>query len=377
MKVLHISHDFSGSKVHGNLYKALDAEGINQVVYTYFDDEKYNGRNQFEAPHTEIVYSKALNKYDKFIYHYKIYKLYKDIKNRVSISDIDIIHATTLFSDGGAAYRLFQKYNIPYVVSVRNTDINLYLKKMRHTWPLCKQILLNAGKIVFISEAHRRRFVSHKYISKFITQIEDKIVVLPNGIDDFWLNNVIKDRAVESANHNLLYVGVYDENKNVLALMDAVFSLKPKYPDIKLTLVGGKGNLKEIVRTKAEQSGGMVDFKGQVTDKQVLLDIYRENSIYAMPSHYETFGLVYLEALSQGLACIYTKGQGIDGMFSDKVGISVDSRSVDDIAMAIDLIFKKRESFSNIEIDFGKYRWSVISQKYIAFYNEILQSPNH
>lgn len=374
MKVLHISHDFYGSKVHGNLYKALDKEGINQVVYTYFDDEKYNGRNKFEAPHTDIVYSKALNKYDKFFYHYKIYKLYKDIKRKVSVDSVDLIHATTLFSDGGAAYKLFRKYKIPYIVSVRNTDINIYLKKMPHTWPLCKQILLNAGKIVFISEAHRRQFITHKYINKFQTQIKDKIVVLPNGIEDFWLNNIVRDRIIEDDNHNLLYVGVYDENKNVLALMDAVSSLKSKYPNIKLTLVGGKGDLKVIVKEKADGSDGMVEFKGLVTDKQVLLDIYRQNSVYAMPSHTETFGLVYVEAMTQGLACIYTKGQGIDGMFNEKVGIGVNSHSTEDIAKAIDIIFSNRSNYSTEGVEFEQFRWDKISMRYISFYKEIINN---
>ena len=36
-----------------------------------------------------------------------------------------------------------------------------------------------------------------------------------------------------------------------------------------------------------------------------------------MPSRYETFGLVYGEAMSQGLPIIYSKGQGVDGYFKE------------------------------------------------------------
>ena len=368
MRVLHISHDFHGSKVYGQLYKSLDTAGVNQIVYTYYDDEKYYGRNYFEAEHTQIIYSKSLNKYDRYIYHYKIQKLYRDIKKKVNMDDIDIIHATTLFSDGGASYRLFRKYGIPYIVTIRNTDINVFLKKMRHTWPFCKKILMCSSKIVFISEAHRKLFVIHPYISKFIKEIEEKIVVLPNGIDNFWIDNAIIDREVRVDNHGLIYVGVYDANKNVLALMDAVLSLKSKYSDIKLTLVGGKGDLKEVVKQKANATSGIIDFKGQITDKQLLLSIYRQNSIFAMPSHTETFGLVYIEALSQGLACIYTKGQGIDGMFNDRIGVGVNSQSKDEIAEAIDYIFSHRSFFNNKNIDFEQFRWAKIAQQYIDFY---------
>ena len=371
MNVLQISHDFHGSKVYCNLYKSIDAAGVNQIVYTYYDDDKYNGRNRFDAAHTEIIYSKALNKYDRYFYHYKIHKIYKDITKKVDLKNVDISHATTLFSDGGAAYKLFKKKGIPYIVSVRNTDINVFLARMWHTWPFCKKILLNARKIVFISEAHRRQFVVHPYISKFISKIEDKIIVLHNGIDDFWIDNVILGREVSADNHNLIYVGVYDANKNVLSLMDAVLMLKTKYQDIKLTLVGGKGNLKDLVKQKAEKSSGVVEFKGQITDKQVLLNIYRLNSVYAMPSHTETFGLVYIEALSQGLACIYTKGQGIDGMFDDTIGIGVNSQSTDDIARAIDFIFEHRSYFNNKTVDFEQFRWSYIAQQYLSYYMNI------
>ena len=38
-----------------------------------------------------------------------------------------------------------------------------------------------------------------------------------------------------------------------------------------------------------------------------------------MPSITETFGLVYGEALSQGLLIIYTKGQGFDGQIKEKL----------------------------------------------------------
>jgi len=44
-----------------------------------------------------------------------------------------------------------------------------------------------------------------------------------------------------------------------------------------------------------------------------------------MPSITETFGLVYAEALSQGLPVLYTRGQGFDRQFEEgEVGYAVD-----------------------------------------------------
>ena len=55
-----------------------------------------------------------------------------------------------------------------------------------------------------------------------------------------------------------------------------------------------------------------------------------------MPSKTETFGLVYAEAMSQGLPVIYTRGQGFDGQFEEgEVGYSVDCKDKKEISMKI------------------------------------------
>lgn len=372
MKVLHICSDFSGSKVHQNLYKSLEGLGASQEVYCYFSEKKYEGRNFFESEATKIHYACILNKYDRYFFHYKGYKVTHDLKKRIDVRNIDITHATTLFSDGSVAYRLYKKYHIPYIVTVRNSDINLHLKKAWHEWAYGKKILINAERIIFISEALKLNFCEHKYIKKFLPEIKEKIVVQPNGIDDYWLDNNTKDRAIASDNHKLIYVGVYDYNKNIFRLTDAVLSLKEKYQDIKLTLVGGRGELKTQVKELAEAHNDVLDLKGLVTDRDQLRDLYQRHSVFVMPSIHETFGLVYIEAMTQGLACVYTKGQGIDGMFPKEIGEGVDPLSVEDIARGIDAILANRSSYSNKSVDMEQFSWQGIAIKYIAMYNQVL-----
>lgn len=371
MKILHICSDFPGSKVHQNLYQSLERLGVRQEVYSYFIEKKYEGRNYFESEATKIHYACILGKYDRYFYRYKGWKVTRDLLRRVDVKTIDLSHATTLFSDGSVAYRLFKRYHIPYIVTVRNSDINIHLKKARHEWSYGKKILTNASRIVFISEALRRNFCEHPYIRQFLAEIEGKMIVQPNGIDDYWLDHSEKDREVGADNHKLIYVGVYDGNKNIYRLSDAVLSLKEKYPDIRLTLVGGRGALKNEIRTLAEQHSDVLDYRGLVTDREELRRIYREYSVFAMPSIYETFGLVYIEAMSQGLACVYTQGQGIDGMFGQAIGEAVDPRSVEDIARGIDAIFTNRERYSNQEVDLERFRWGRIAKTYYELYVKV------
>ena len=55
-----------------------------------------------------------------------------------------------------------------------------------------------------------------------------------------------------------------------------------------------------------------------------------------MLSIMETFGLVYAEAMSQGLPIIYTKGQGFDEQFDEgKVGYHADCFNIEEIVKRI------------------------------------------
>ncbi len=57
-----------------------------------------------------------------------------------------------------------------------------------------------------------------------------------------------------------------------------------------------------------------------------------------MPSRAETFGLVYVEALLNGLPILYTKNEGIDEMY-DNVGEAVDSFGPIEIYIIILIVF--------------------------------------
>ena len=91
-----------------------------------------------------------------------------------------------------------------------------------------------------------------------------------------------------------------------------------------------------------------------------------------MPSYKETFGLVYAEAMSQGLPLIYTKGQGFDGFFEDgKVGYAVPAEDTRYIADRVMDIYRRYDELSKECIEqVQQFNWPSIA----ATYNEIYQS---
>ena len=370
MKVLHICNDYCGSKVHSNLFCHLDNIGVKQLIFTYYRGNDKTGKNQFEAKNTEFVYSGILKPLHRIFYHKKIKTVYRDLLEHIQPSDFSLCNATTLFSDGAIAYKLYKDYGIPYIVTVRKTDISEFLTVAPHTWSMGLRVLKNATKIIFISKAPMENFCKHFVIKTILNKIKSKFLLQPNGIDNYWLEHINKN--VHTANHNILYVGQFDYNKNVVRLINAVSSLRPLYPDIKLHLVGGGGEREKKILGLINKNPDFLSYHGKIYDKEKLREIYSMCSIFAMPSIFETFGLVYIEALSQGLAVLYSKGQGIDGLLNPKVGEAVNALSTDSIEKALVNLIENRDTYNTHGmIDFSQFSWVTISKRYKDLFESI------
>ena len=373
MKILHIANDFANSKVHSNLIRHLDEKGIEQIVYCPIRTKAEYGRNSFFSYSTRIIYSLCIRPWYKFVYHYKRQALYKDLKSQVDLSSIDLIHAATLFSDGGLAYRAYKEFGIPYVVAVRNTDINVFLPLMKHTYPAGRQILLNASRIYFISEGLKRVFEKSSLVQPIIDQVGSKFVLRPNGIESYWHSCISSDSKI---GHKVLYIGDFTPNKNVNRLIMAVDLLRKTtlFSDAELIIVGGGRDRHNSVERMIAKHSDFVDYKGKIFDKDTLRQVMCQCAVFAMPSIHETFGLVYLESLSQNLPVVFTKNQGIDGLFDETVGLAVNADSVLDISNAIRKIFDTPSLFNNRSIDFREFDWINIADRYCNDYKTIINS---
>ena len=374
MNILHISNDFIGSKVHMSLYKELAGQGIKQTIYCPVRKASLVGRNSFEVEGTKVVYDFVIKPYHRYLYHIKRHDIFSSLQNKVDLNDVDLCHAATLFTDGGQAYKIYKKYHIPYIVAVRNSDINGFLDKAPNIWLAAWKILSNAKKIIFISQALMDKFANHKVIRPILRRIEDKMVLIPNGIDNYFLDHLSQGLEVRLG-HKVLYVGNFSHNKNVLRLCEAVLQLSKEneFRDITLTLVGGGGrDADEKVPQWIEIHKDVADFIGPIYEKEKLCEIFRKHSVFAMPSIHETFGLVYIEALSQNLPVLFTKGQGIDGLFPSSVGEAVNPLSVEQIKAGLISILRNKAGYSNEGMDFDMFRWNKIASKYINIYNQII-----
>lgn len=374
-RILHISNDFLWTKVHRNLYTQLDRLGVRQDIFTPLRKHSNpdNNRIDFQVPGSAISLSGVLSAYHRVLFKQKIRKLLRDLDEFGIARDCDLVHATTLFSDGALAYELYRKYRKPYIVAVRNTDINVFLKYKPHLVFLVRKILDNASRLVFISQSNFDNFFAHPVVATFAGRDRSKAVVINNGIDQLWHENICTDKRTGA--NEILFIGRFDHNKNAVRLMKAFLEMLPARPHLKLRLVGGTGRRERAVRELAGRYPGNIMFHGPVDPGPELIGICRSSDVFAMVSHHETFGLVYVEALSQGLPVLFTKGQGIDGTFSENVGVAAIPTSVGDIRRGLEQIIDNYSSFDTSQVSFDRFNWANIAGRYLEMYQSILSSP--
>lgn len=366
MKVLHINCNYLGTTLHQKMIDTLSNYDIEGQVFV----PTYDAKTTKIEPKDYVTVSECFKKWDRLLFDYKQSKIFKSVNSCYDFNTFDVIHAYTLFTDGNCAMKLSKQYNIPYVVAVRNTDVNSFFKKMVHLRSRGIKIMLNAKKIFFLSKAYMDE-VFDKYVPlKFKNCLLDKSYIIPNGIDEFWLKNKqLSVRDFSDKKINLIYAGRVDKNKNIPTTLKAVELLNGKGYKAQLTVVGDIADNNEF--EKIQNSKYVIYISAKPKEK--LTNIYRQNDIFVMPSFTETFGLVYAEAMSQGLPIIYSKGQGFDGQFEDGlVGYSVNSSSAKEIADAVEKIISNYKIISeNCTQKCEKFDWEIIAQKYIDIYSTI------
>jgi glycosyltransferase involved in cell wall biosynthesis len=378
MKVLHICSDFSKQSIYNQLVSHLSVAEIEQVVYVPTRTQNELGKNQKEnLTNVNYKYSFILNKIDRINYFGKIKKIEKDLTSSIDVKNCDVIHAHFLFSDGGVAYNLHKKYGTPYIVAIRNTDINIFFKYFLHLHCFAFDILKNASQIIFLTPKYYE-YTFEKYIlQKFHEDFIKKTSIIPNGVNPFWLNNINKrDVSFKKNKVTFLYVGDFSKNKNIQVSIQALGEMYGEGKNIQFVIVGGGGNYDTEIRKLVVKHSNWIKIVERTNNLEELREIYKSADIFIMPSKYETFGLVYIEAMSQGLPIIYSSGQGVDGFFEEgEVGFSVKSGKVLDLKEKLDLMIDNYENISTKCCAKSKdFSWVDISKKYIDIYNRFSKS---
>ena len=345
----------------------LDKFGHNSKVFA----PTYDRKLAIIEPNENVLVSECFKKWDRLFFGYKQKKICNSIEKHYNLDNFDLIHAYTLYTDGNAARTMSKKYGVPYVVAVRNTDVNTFFKYMPHLRGRGVKIMLDAKAVFFLSEAYRKQ-VFDKYVpKKYHGQLKEKTYIVPNGIDDFWFDNqpMLENRLDNTV--KLVYAGRIDRNKNIETTQKAMEMLRSRGINTSLTVVGKVVDEKVYSKIKDNPHTECVHAK----PKEELLEIYRKHNIFVMPSFTESFGLVYVEAMSQGLPVVYSAGQGFDNQFPEgTVGYRVSAYDAQSVADGIEKIIRNFEGIASRTVPSAKiFNWNDITVRYGEIYKSILK----
>lgn len=203
-----------------------------------------------------------------------------------------------------------------------------------------------------------------------------KIYVNPNGIDLDGLQS-IPAMAITHSSPSILFVGVLEKIKGVDVLLKALPLIKQTIPDIQLYILG-KGSqeteLKKMVRNLRLEDN--VKFMGYVSGTKKF-SFYKSVDLFVLPSVYETFGIVLLEAMACGKAIVASRVGGIPAIVDDGMtGLLFESGNENDLAKKVICLLQDTEQREKLgatgQERVGNFQWKNIAEKTVEIYRDIL-----
>jgi D-inositol-3-phosphate glycosyltransferase len=223
----------------------------------------------------------------------------------------------------------------------------------------------------------------------------EHVVVIPPGVDLTRFYPIHPDEAKEfigvpPCDRMLLFVGRIEPLKGLDTLLDAlvlmrqegVFEVSP----LCLIIIGGDPQVSDADMTAEmarlqdlrEDLGleELVTFLGK-RSQDTLPYYYSASEAVVMPSHYESFGMVALEAMACGTPVVASQVGGLAFLVKDGVtGFTVpvdDPRALADDLMELIKDPQLRERMGKRAANFAQqYGWNIIAQRVLEVYQEVL-----
>lgn len=238
----------------------------------------------------------------------------------------DIIHAHNVFYAGFIAKYLSDHYAIPYVLTEHSSA---YARGF-----IPPELLVRAKSVCVSAKA--LSCVSHSFQSILKEQLGFSFEVLHNIVDGSFFDTQLKHP--EGDDFVFLNVASLDENKNqALALRAFAKEFKGRRATFR---IAGDGPLKETLKSLAAELGiaSQIKFLGQIP-REAVREEMRQADCFVLPSNFETFGVVLIEAMASGLPLVATRSGGPEDIVTAKNGILVGVGREDELAAAMVQIF--------------------------------------
>jgi len=266
---------------------------------------------------------------------------------------------------------LFKKPKVPLIYLANHTYSQQYRFLGKNYYKTLSRLerkgYMLAEKIVAISNTTRDSLVEDYGIS------EERIEVITPGFD----REKFKPLELQRIPSSILFVGRLCPRKGIDYLLESISIVKMEIPGIKLYIAGDGSLRKKLARTvRQNRLDSNVFFLGKISDNE-LVEWYNRVQVFVLPSLFEGFGIVCLEAMACGTPVIATRVPGVVDVvrdeFPNRLVPSGDPRSLTD---AIIKFFKeeKLEKYRWVPPveELEKFDWDKICERFVNIYNEIL-----
>ena len=351
-KIPNIEMDFVTSSIDENYHREEIGGG---VVLHRLPIGKNKENLHFQSQKDLIVYS-----WRAFLFAQKLTREKK----------YDATHSFFTVPCGFLSFVLKFQKKIPYIVSLRGSDVPGYSDRFAFLYIFLKPIIWfiwkNADFVVANSQGLKELALK--------TNQKQDIKIIYNGVD-------IHDFTPSESKNSELFIITngatrVTHRKGLDYLIRAVAKIVLKHNNVQLKIMGD-GNAKEdleklIKELHVEENVKLI---GRVPREQTS-PFYKEASVFVMSSLNEGMSNAMLEALASGLPLISTKTGGADELITEgENGFFVRMKNSDDIAEKLQLLIddhetqKKMGQMSRLRAE--QMSWKVVANQYVELYKTI------
>jgi D-inositol-3-phosphate glycosyltransferase len=280
------------------------------------------------------------------------------IVNFSAVHKYDLLH-THYWLSGIIGLQIYRLLRIPWLHTLHTVEILKTVRRDKTRIEIEEEIVRSCDLVV--SPTQREAAAIRKLYP------DARVMAIPHGVDT--------QRFMPSQNghKNILFVGRIDPIKGLHLLIDALRLVKR---DINLTVVGGPSKGARNFESIMTYAAGMpVEFVGQVKH-EILAEYYSKTSMLVVPSYYESFGLVGLEAMASARPVVGFSHTGLKETVSNDAGFLV-RMGARNLAKAIDRLANDSELRYTLGANGRRkaraYDWSIIARRYRRLYEKIIQ----
>jgi len=254
-----------------------------------------------------------------------------------------------------AAERLARRHGLPWVTTVHATEYGRH-QGWVHKHP---QSYIHAAERKMVRSADRVITCS-RYMRGHVASVfgiaPSRVTVIPNGIDPRDLEPVIDDldalraRYAHPKERLVLLVGRLVYEKGFHLALDALAPVVKRLGNVRF-VVAGTGTAEAELKLQARRLGlrRYGSFVGWVGD-DMLHSLYRVAEVVIVPSIYEPFGLVALEAMASGCLCVVADTGGLREVVPDDgtVGVRFPWRDADALVTILERFLTDDEARAQV-----------------------------